>query len=160
MRALGVLSVLLAVSGWHGATAGSIFKWVDETGQVIYSSTPPPRGVQAEHVEPPPQPTDEDVRDARARTERAQTLARELETERLVKEAEAAEAARRRALEAPPPPVVVESPVYVPQPVYYPPVSAPPPRRPRHGKPGRTTERRATPPDLIRRQAAPARRGG
>lgn len=125
LRSLFAISLLLAVAGPQSALATSIFKWVDDTGQVIYSSTPPPRGVQAESIEPAPQPTADAVREAEERTERAQALARELETERLIheaEEAEAAEAARLRALESEPPmPMIIETPVYVPQPVYYPP---------------------------------------
>lgn len=123
--------LLFAALGWQPAAAVPIYKWVDDAGRVTYSSLPPPASVRAEKVEPAPQPAVENVREAEERTERARALARELEAERLRQEAEAAEAARLRALQFPPPPIVIEKPVYVPQPVYYPPVRKHPPKRPR-----------------------------
>lgn len=151
MRPCLALSLLFAALGWQSAAAVPIYKWIDDAGRVTYSSLPPPRGVPAEQVEPPPRPAAEDVRQAEERTRRAQALGRELEAERLREEAEAAEAARLRALQFPPSPVVIEKPVYVPQPVYYPPVRKPPPKRPRpDGKPPRR------PPERERSSVHPA----
>lgn len=135
--------LLFAALGWQPAAAVPIYKWVDDAGRVTYSSLRPPAGVRAEKVEPAPQPPVEDVRQAEERTERARALARELEAERIRQEAEAAEAARRRALQVPPPPIVIEKPVYVPQPVYYPPAWKRPPKRPRpDDTPARAPSRR------------------
>ena len=127
-----VLPLLLAGLAWQPVHAEPLYKWTDSAGNVNYSSSPPPAGVEAERVQPVPQPSAEEIRQAEESVERAQALARELEDERLRQEAEAAEEARLRALESPPPPIVIEKPVYVPQPVYYPPVGKPPPKRPRH----------------------------
>lgn len=145
--------LLFAALGWQPAAAVPIYKWVDDAGRVTYSSLPPPAGVRAEKVEPPPQPAVDDVRQAEERTERARALARELEAERLREEAEAAEAARLRALQFPPPPIVIEKPVYVPQPVYYPPVRKRPPKRP--GPDDKPTRRPLRPPVSV--PAAPVR---
>lgn len=131
---------LLAGLAWQPAHAEPLYKWIDDAGNVNYSSSPPPAGVRAETVQPPPPPSAEEIRQAEESVERAQALARDLEDERLRQETAEAEAARQRALEeAPaPPPVVIERPVYVPQPVYYPPVRESPPKRPRpDGKPPR-----------------------
>lgn len=125
-----VFLVLLAGLAWQPVHAEPLYKWTDSAGHVNYSSSPPPAGVEAERVQPVPQPSAEEIRQAEESVERAQALARELEDERLRQEAEAAEEARLRALESPPPPIVIETPVYVPQPVYYPPVMKPPRKRP------------------------------
>ncbi len=123
--------LLLAGLAWQPVHAEPLYKWTDSAGNVNYSSSPPPAGVEAERVQPVPQPSAAEIRQAEESAERAQALARELEDERLRQEAEAAEEARLRAMESPPHPIVIEKPVYVPQPVYYPPVRKPPPKRPR-----------------------------
>lgn len=140
-----VFLLLLAGLTWQPAQAEPLYKWIDSAGNVNYSSSPPPAGVKAETVQPLPQPSAEEVRQAEESAERAQALARELEDERLRQEAAEAEEARQRALEAspPPPPVVIEKPVYVPQPVYYPPSRKPPPKRPR------PDDRRPRPPPVF-----------
>jgi hypothetical protein len=94
--------LLLAGLAWQSAHADPLYKWVDSSGQVIYSSVPPPAGTPAEKVEPPPQPAAEDVRQAEESLEKAQALASELEDERLAQEAEEAEEARMRALQSRP----------------------------------------------------------
>jgi Domain of unknown function (DUF4124) len=123
--------LLLAGLACQPVHAEPLYKWTDSAGNVNYSSSPPPAGVEAEKVQPVPQPSAEDIRQAEESLERAQALARELEDERLRQDAAEAEEARLRALESPPPPIVIETPVYVPQPVYYPPVREPRPKRPR-----------------------------
>jgi hypothetical protein len=138
--------VLLAGLAWQPVHAEPLYKWTDSAGNVNYSSSPPPAGVDAERVQPVPQPSAEEVRQAEESVEKAQALARELEDERLRQEAEAAEEARLRALESPPPPIVIETPVYVPQPVYYPPVMKPPRKRPR---PDDEPRRRPSPPPVF-----------
>lgn len=131
MLSVSVLPLLLAGLAWQPVHAEPLYKWTDSAGNVNYSSSPPPAGVEAERVQPVPQPSAEEIRQAEESVEKAQALARELEDERLQQEAEAAEEGRLRAMESPPPPIVIETPVYVPQPVYYPPVRRPPPKRPR-----------------------------
>ncbi len=123
-----VLPLLLAGLAWQPADASPLYKWVDRTGQVTYSSRPPPAGIQAEKVQAPPQPTAEEVRQTEERAKKIEEKANELEAQRRQQEAQAAEEARLRAIESPPAPVVIEKPVYVPQPTYYPPPMKPPRR--------------------------------
>lgn len=137
--------LLCAALAWHPASA-DLYKWVDNTGDVTYSSRPPPAGVDAERLQPVPQPSAEEIRQAEESVEKAQALARELEDERLRQEAAAAEEARLRAMASSPPPIVIEKPVYVPQPVYYLPVGKPPPKRPRRDEEPR---RRLPPPPVF-----------
>lgn len=153
MKSRWAFPLLFAALGWQPVAAVPIYKWVDDAGRVTYSSLPPPAGVRAEKVEPAPQPALEDVRQAEESTERARALARELEAERLQQEAEAAEAARLRALQFPPPPIVIEKPVYVPQPVHYPPVRKRPPKRP---KPDNKPARRPSRPPVSLPEPPPA----
>lgn len=126
-------ALLLAAVVCQAADA-ALYKWVDRTGQVIYSSDPPPAGTPAEKVQEPPQPSAEEVRQTEERLRKIEEQAEELAAQRRQQEAEAAEEARLRALQSPAPPVVIEKPVYVPQPVYYPPVMKPPPKKRQHDK--------------------------
>lgn len=119
-------ALLLAAVVWHAAHAAPIYKWVDSTGHVTYSSVPPPAGARALKVDVPPQPSAEEARQAGERAKRAQEQAGDLEARRRKQEEKEAEEARLRAMQSPPPPVVIETPVYVPQPIYYPPVIRPP----------------------------------
>ena len=125
-------SLLLAGLTWQPAVAEPLYKWVDSTGQVTYSSTPPPAGVKAEIVKVLQPPSDEDIKQAEERVKRTEEQASELENKRLDQEAKEAEEARLREAQQPQPPIVIEKPVYVPQPIYYPPAHRPrPPVRPR-----------------------------
>lgn len=139
------LSFLLAVLVCQPAGADSLYKWVDSTGQVTYSSTPPPAGVKAEKVKVLQPPSDEDIKQAEERVKRTKEQASELENKRLDQEAKEAEEARLREAQQPEPPIVIEKPVYVPQPIYYPPAHRPrPPVGPRPHPPASP---RPHPPD-------------
>lgn len=123
-------SLLLAGLVCQSASAGPIYKWVDSTGQVTYSSTPPPGRIKAEQVAVPPPPSEEDIKQARDRVKRTEEQAREMENQRLEQEAREAEEARLRKAQQPQT-IVIEKPVYVPQPnYYYPPATRPRPRPP------------------------------
>jgi hypothetical protein len=125
-------SLLLAGLAWQPAYAEPLYKWVDSTGQVTYSSTPPPAGIKAEKVKMLQPPSDEDIKQAEERVKRTEEQASELENKRLDQEAKEAEEARLREAQQPQPPIVIERPVYVPQPIYYPPAHRPrPPVGPR-----------------------------
>jgi len=126
-----IYSLLLAALVCQPASADPIYKWVDSTGQVTYSSTPPPGRVKAEKVALPPPPSEEEIRQAKDRVKRIEEQAREMESQRLEQEAREAEEARLRK-EQQPQPLVIEKPVYVPQPIYYPPAIRPKPIRPPH----------------------------
>jgi hypothetical protein len=126
------LFLLLAVLVCQPAGADPLYKWVDSTGQVTYSSTPPPAGIKAEKVKVLHPPSDEDIKQAEERVKRIEEQASELENKRLDQEAREAEEARLREAQQPQPPIVIERPVYVPQPIYYPPAHRPrPPVGPR-----------------------------
>ncbi|MBS1132771.1 MAG: hypothetical protein H6R16_3773 [Proteobacteria bacterium] len=125
-------SLLLAGLAGQPAYAEPLYKWVDSTGQVTYSSTPPLAGVKAEKVKVLQPPSDEDIKQAEERVKRTEEQASELENKRLDQEAKEAEEARLREAQQPQPPIVIERPVYVPQPIYYPPAHRPrPPVGPR-----------------------------
>ena len=126
-----VFPLLFAGLLWQPVQAAPLYKWMDSTGHVTYSSLPPPSGARAQTIEIQPQPSAEETRQAEARAKRMQEQASDLEARRREQEAREAEDARLRAMQ-PPPPVVIEQPVYVPQPIYYPPVRARP--RPHHDK--------------------------
>jgi hypothetical protein len=115
---------------WQSTHAGPIYKWVDRAGNVTYSSTPPPKGVQAKELEAPTPPSEEAFRQAEERTKRDGEAARELEKQRLEREAarESEEARLRERQTAQP--EVTEPPVYQNDPVYYPPIKKPPIEKP------------------------------
>ena len=82
------------------AAAEKIYKWVDEQGNVHYSSQPPRQGaVKTQTVPVPPPPSPEDVRRAEEQTEKIKQRAAELEQERKARAAE--QAAPEGAAEAP-----------------------------------------------------------
>ena len=137
--------LLLAGLAWQAAHADPLYKWVDSTGQVTYSSTPPPGGIKAEKVKVPPPPSDEDIKQAEERVKKIEEQASELENRRLDQEAKEAEEARLRAAQQPQPPIVIERPVYVPQPIYYPPAHRPRPRPPVEPRPPTPVEPRPGP---------------
>lgn len=130
MNSAYALALLLAGLTCQPAYAAPLYKWVDRSGHVTYSSRPPPEGTPAEKVQEPPQPTAEEIRQTGERAKRIEEQAAELEKQRLEQEVREVEEARLRALQSPPPPIVIEKPVYIPQPLYYPPVMKPP--RARH----------------------------
>ena len=137
--------LLLAGLAWQAAHADPLYKWVDSTGRVTYSSTPPPGGIKAEKVKVPHPPSDEDIKQAEERLKRIEEQASELENKRLDQEAKEAEEARLRAAQQPQPPIVIERPVYVPQPIYYPPAHRPRPRPPHEPRPPTPVEPRPSP---------------
>lgn len=123
-----VFPLLLAGLAWHTAQAAPLYKWRGSTGQVTYSSLPPPAGIKAEQLQVLPHPTAEEIRQAEARVKKMEEQASEMEARRLK---QAADEARLRALKPTAlPPVVIEKPVYVPEPIYYPPVRVSPRRHP------------------------------
>jgi len=71
MRALPIVLTFL-MSG-H-ALAGT-YKWVDEEGNVQYTQTPPPAGIEAETIKPPPKvDTEKALKDLQAQEEKAVKL--------------------------------------------------------------------------------------
>jgi hypothetical protein len=74
-RQLMTLCIAIALPA---AAAAGMYKWVDADGNVIYSQTPPPQGVQAETIGPPPAPPPGETERAKARLE----AYREAEAER------------------------------------------------------------------------------
>ena len=57
------ISVFLATATW----AGTVYKSVDEKGNVIYSETPPAESEATEALDLPPEPSKEEVEEARER---------------------------------------------------------------------------------------------
>lgn len=47
--------------------ADTIYKWVDEQGNIIYSEQPPPEGSNVEAIDPILEPSEEEVKAARER---------------------------------------------------------------------------------------------
>src|SRR5512139_2531236 len=74
-----VLPLLLAGLAWPPAHAAPLYKWVDSAGRVIYSSSPPPPGTHVEKVQPPPQPSADEVRQTEERAKRIEEQANEFE---------------------------------------------------------------------------------
>jgi len=71
MRAI---PIILAVLMSGHAMAGT-YKWVDEEGNVQYTQTPPPAGIAAETINPPPKvDTEQAVKDLQAQEEKAAAL--------------------------------------------------------------------------------------
>jgi TolA-binding protein len=75
---------LLLLSG--GVCSQSVYKSVDESGNVIFSDTPPERAVITQSVEVPPGPSEESIEQAREEVEEISKRADELEERRLQKE--------------------------------------------------------------------------
>ncbi|MEN8167908.1 MAG: DUF4124 domain-containing protein [Pseudomonadota bacterium] len=59
------------------ATSGEVYRTVDESGQVIFTDTPPTNTTEVETIQLPPGPSAESVRKAEAREE---AIRRELES--------------------------------------------------------------------------------
>lgn len=58
-------SVLVLAFSVSGASGDGVYKWVDEQGNVTYSSTPPPTesdGEKLDHIEPAEEPLTEEER--------------------------------------------------------------------------------------------------
>jgi glutaredoxin len=54
MKAAGFIVVLFCLIATAGIGQAAIYKWVDENGTISFRDTPPPRGVEAEIVNPVP----------------------------------------------------------------------------------------------------------
>jgi len=99
-RAFTIAIALLASS----AALGTMYRWVDEGGSVVYSQSPPPDGRDATAVRPPPSPP-EPPEAARQRLDerlKAADEARKSQSEQQKKDAEARsrDAEKRRNCDA------------------------------------------------------------
>ena len=83
----GITLILISLVSAHAFAA--MYKWVDEDGNVQYTQTPPPAGIQAETIKPPPQvDTGAALKELEAQQEKANEL-RETRLESAEKEAQA-----------------------------------------------------------------------
>jgi len=73
---LGLVLGALATPG----LAAAMYKWVDADGQVNYTQSPPPPGIEAEALKPPPPPANPE--EARKQLENRQELLEERREER------------------------------------------------------------------------------
>ena len=62
------VSIFLATISW----AGTVYKSVDENGNVIYSEQPPAGSEASETLNMPPEPSEEEVEEARERDKKLQ----------------------------------------------------------------------------------------
>jgi len=92
MHTACALVIAIGAIGAGSAAAATMYKWVDEKGQVIYSDQPPP-GVKAEVVKPPPPPANPNAAKELANAE-AEMKQREKQR---IEKAEKAEKARQDA---------------------------------------------------------------
>jgi hypothetical protein len=83
-----VVGMLLVASPL--AAAEQIYKWVDASGNVTYSSTPPP-GAAAQTVDLPPAPPPAEIEAARERERSLQELGDQMSQQRQDREAQAAQ---------------------------------------------------------------------
>ena len=101
MNTLRVLVPLMpALLAAVSVGADQIYRWVDASGKVTFSSTPPPEGKQASVVDLPPPPSPESVEAQRERERAIAELGGQLQQRRLEREAlqlEEQRAARERA---------------------------------------------------------------
>ena len=89
---------ILLLGALPGVAAAAVYKWVDENGQVQYTQTPPPGGVEATELKPPPGPADEDGAIERQETlQKALDERRESRDESARKAGEDADYARQKA---------------------------------------------------------------
>ena len=80
----------MTMSGSASATADQIYKSVDQAGKVTYSTAPLANAVTTKTVEPPHQPTPEQVSAAEEQYQLVKTLGAELEKNRKQREEEQA----------------------------------------------------------------------
>ncbi|CAG0992187.1 hypothetical protein BURK2_02453 [Burkholderiales bacterium] len=84
-----VLMILLAASG--SALAAGLYKWVDETGKVVYSDTPPPASAkESKRIAGAPPPADPGASKALGAVREKLQKGREAEAEQAKKDAEEA----------------------------------------------------------------------
>jgi hypothetical protein len=50
------LALVVGLTSAPGPAGATMYKWVDEKGQTVYSDQPPPASVKSEIVRPPPPP--------------------------------------------------------------------------------------------------------
>lgn len=91
MRSLTTLFGIVLLAALPGITSAAIYKWVDENGQVQYTETPPPGGIEASEIKPPPEPADQE-----GTIEREESLGKALDERREARE----EGARKVAEDA------------------------------------------------------------
>ena len=104
---------LLLVGSGIPLHAESIFKSIDQEGNVTYSTTPPQDAVESAKITPPAAPTAEQVREAEERARKTEEFAGTLTKEREAREQERAQrAAEDQARQA----AAVPAPVYGPVP--------------------------------------------
>lgn len=96
-----VLGMLLVASPFTAAQ--QIYKWVDASGNVTYSSTPPP-GAAAQQVDLPPAPPPSEIEAARQREQSLQQLGDQLYQDRQAREAQLAQERQAASASAQPPP--------------------------------------------------------
>lgn len=66
----GILACLIS-----GTVVAGTYKWVDEDGNVQYTQTPPPAGIEAETIKPPPKiDTEKALMDLKEQEEKAAKL--------------------------------------------------------------------------------------
>jgi hypothetical protein len=94
MNALTRSFAILLLGALPGMAAAAVYKWVDENGQVQYTQTPPPGGVQATEIKPPPEPADPD-----SYMKQEEALEKSLEERRAARESAAKEAAEEADFE-------------------------------------------------------------
>jgi hypothetical protein len=80
----------MTMSGSASASADQIYKSVDRAGKVTYSAAPPADAVTTKMVEPPHQPTPEQVSAAEEQYQLVKTLGAELEKNRKQRDEEQA----------------------------------------------------------------------
>jgi len=90
------LSLLVLVMT-SGVTTAQVYRSVDESGNVIFSDSPPPEAVESSPVEIQPGPTAAQVQDAQ---ERAEIERQQFEARRAAREAEATKQREERARRA------------------------------------------------------------
>jgi hypothetical protein len=88
MRSLTTLFGIVLLAAVPGLAAAAIYKWVDENGQVQYTETPPPGGVESSEIKPPPEPADQ-----KGTIEREERLEKALDERRESRDAAAKQAA-------------------------------------------------------------------
>jgi hypothetical protein len=88
MRSLTTLFGIVLLAALPGIATAAIYKWVDENGQVQYTETPPPGGIEASEMKPPPEPADQE-----GTIEREQKLEKALDERRGSRDASAKKAA-------------------------------------------------------------------
>jgi len=76
-----------------GGAAAEIYKWVDADGNVQYTQSPPPDGIQGKEIQPPPPPPDADVEAA------DQALEKRVEGEQKTEEAQKEQTGERAKTE-------------------------------------------------------------